>query len=202
MLKIGLTGGIGSGKSMVANCFAALNVPVLDADQIALSLTKSGGFCYNQTVAHFGQSYLAPDGSLYRRKIRDTIFANKRERLWLENLLHPHIKEQMEKTAESIVAPYGILVIPLLWETKHIIKVDRTLVVDCIIAKQLQRLIKRDHYTISEARTIIKLQVGRSSRLKKADDIIYNNGSIQILKKAINFLHHYYLSITQKYDIL
>ncbi len=202
MLKIGLTGGICCGKSMVSKYFTSLSVPVLDADKIAHDLTEPENSCHGKIINHFGKSFLNPDGTLHRKKIRSIIFTDETERRWLEDLLHPRIRAAMLAMMKTIAAPYVILAIPLLLETRYTIKTDRILLVDCTLANQIKRLTQRDRETRQLAKRIVQSQAKRALRLEIADDIIYNNGSTILLQKTINFLHNYYLSIAKKYDTM
>lgn len=193
MLKIGLTGGIGSGKSTVAKYFAKLKVPIIDADKVAHELTKPGTTPFKKIITRFGKSFLTPKKALDRRKLRETIFTHKKERIWLENLLHPLIRTAMEKLAAKTTAPYCIMIIPLLFETKSPINVDRILVVDCPKTTQIRRSHKRDNSTVKQLQAIIKAQTKRQIRLQKASDVIHNTGTLEHLKKEVKKLHHNYL---------
>lgn len=195
MLKIGLTGGIGSGKSTVAKYFAKLNIPIIDADKIAHKLLEPDTITYKKIVAHFGKNFLTPKKTLDRNKLRQLIFHNKKERLWLEKLIHPHICNEMVKCIKLFKAPYCIMAIPLLFETKNSPKVDRILVVDCSKKVQINRTRKRNSYSIGQIKAIIATQIDRKERLRQADDIIRNTGTIANLKKAVKKLHNYYLSL-------
>lgn len=199
MLKIGLTGGICCGKSTVTKFFSQLGVPIIDADKISHELTTPGKFCYQKIIEHFNlRSLLSPKSKkLIRNHLREIIFKNPLERLWLEDLLHPLIKRRMEEEFNALnCLPYSILAIPLLLETRHPIKVDRILVVDCPPTSQMERLIRRDQCSKNQAKKIIASQVNHSIRIKMADDIIYNHDSPSELKKATKILHNYYLSLT------
>ncbi len=198
MLKVGLTGGIGSGKSAVASYFTKLKVPVIDADLIAHQLLKPGTSCYRQVCRHFGESILNANKNIDRKKLKEIIFTHKKERIWLEDLLHPAIRKKMEQNLKKIKAPYCVLVIPLLFETKYPMKLDRVLVVDCSSKNQIERLRKRDNCSIKQIKQIIGAQIKRTPRLKRADEIIYNNQTLADLKKTVRFLHRYYLGLGKK----
>lgn len=202
MLKIGLTGGIGSGKSTVANYFSQLQVPIIDADKIVHKLLQPRTNTYKKIVTHFGTSFLTAKKTLNKKKLRNLIFSDKKERWWLEKLLHPAAYTQIQQHLTKIRAPYTIIVVPLLFETKHPPKVDRILVIDCPKKKQITRLTKRDRSSAKQIRDILKIQIDRKTRLKKANDIIYNNASLSALKKAVKFLHNYYLNLAKKHDIM
>lgn len=195
MLKIGLTGGIGSGKSVAAKYFSRLNIPVIDADEIVHELLKPNTVIYKKIVAHFGVNFLIRKKILNRAKISKYIFSNKKERLWLEKLVHPYVRAKILKRIKSFNAPYCILVIPLLFETKFPPKVDRILVIDCPKQTQIKRTYKRNRYTTSQIKAIIEAQADRKERLKKADDIIHNVGTLTAFKKKVKKMHNYYLSL-------
>ena len=195
VLKIGLTGGIGSGKSTVARYFAKLKVPIIDADEIVHELLKPKTSAYKKIVAHFGKTILTSRKLLNKKKLRDTIFSDSKERIWLEKLLHPQTIAKMQKDAKKTHAPYCILAIPLLFETRLPIKVDRILVVDCPKKTQIYRIHNRDHSSIKQIQNIIKTQINRGLRLQKAHDIIRNTGTLKNLEKEVKKLHLYYLSL-------
>jgi dephospho-CoA kinase len=137
MLVVGLTGGIGSGKSTVANMFAALGVSVIDADVISREITQSGKPAFNSIIKHFGERLILPDGKLDRSQLRDIIFEDPKQRLWLENLTHPLIRDEMSRQIKNITAPYCIAVIPLLLEVEFYSFINRILVVDASEQKQI-----------------------------------------------------------------
>ncbi|MEI8055195.1 MAG: dephospho-CoA kinase [bacterium] len=195
MLKIGLTGGIGSGKSTVAKYFAKLNIPVIDADEIAHKLLEPGTITYEKITAHFSRKFLTSKKALDRSKLSQLIFHNQKERLWLEKLIHPCIRSEMVKRVKSLKKPYCIMAIPLLFEAKTSPKVDRILVVDCPKKTQINRTHKRNSCSISQIKAIIATQIDRNKRLRQADDIINNTGTIADLKKMVKKLHYYYLSL-------
>lgn len=202
MLKVGLTGGVGSGKSTVAKKFAQLNVPILDADEIAHTFLQPHTTIYDKIIAHFGKQYLTAQNAINRNKLRQKIFSDQKQREWLEDLLHPIIREQIIKQLAKLHSPYCILVIPLLLETRYNIEVDRVLIVDCPIKIQLQRIILRDRINIDLAKAIINSQIKRQDRLQQADDVIYNQGSIERLQVEVQKLHDYYLKIAKNYVTL
>ena len=193
MLKIGLTGGIGSGKTTVANYFKQLGVKVIDADEIVHQLFKPGNIIYKQIVRHFGDAVLT-EQQLDRKKMRAIIFSSPQKRKWLEKLLHPAVYKKMLSIKKSR-SPYVILVIPLLLETKKTDIVDRILVIDTSQKKQIERTKARDHTSSAAVKNIIRTQIARKQRLKQADDIIVNNGTIFTLKQQIKKLHHYYKNL-------
>lgn len=197
MFKIGLTGGIGSGKSTVAKLFAELGVPIIDADAIVYALTAPKKSTYKKIIAQFGAEYLKSDGSLDRRKLRTLAFQNEEARIWLENLIHPLVFKEIRKRLKTISAPYVILVIPLLFETKACEIVDHALVVDCPEQMQIKRIQERDHTSAKAVKAIIQSQIPRKLRLALADTIIQNCDSLPTLKKQVKKLHGQYLKISQ-----
>lgn len=198
MLKIGLTGGIGSGKTTAANYFQELGVPILDADEIAKKLTQIAMPAYNAIVAKFGSIILHRNQEIDRRKLRTLVFSDDQIKNWLEQLLHPMIKQEIDEQARCLQAPYCIIVIPLLVETDAYDLVDRVLVIDTEVTQQIQRSIQRDATTIDDINNIIHAQASREQRLAKADDIIFNGGDLAALKKDVIKQHHKYLSLANQ----
>lgn len=194
MLRVGLTGGIGSGKSTVAALFAELGAPIIDADIVARKIVEPGTACFQKIVAHFGNEILSLHGGLDRKTMRTLVFNNPEKKTWLENLLHPEIRAEMAAKINTVTFPYCILVIPLLTETGNNPLVDRVLVVDADEAKQIERAKARDEQSVEEIQRIIAAQSTRQFRLSKADDVITNNGSIDELKKQVTALHKKYFS--------
>ncbi|ABS77746.1 dephospho-CoA kinase [Coxiella burnetii] len=198
MLRIGLTGGIGSGKSTVANYFAELGAPVIDADQIAHEITKPDQAAFKQIINHFGSAVLTKGKFLNRTKLRELIFENPDDRQWLENLLHPLIIAKMKTQLKKIKAPYCILAIPLLAEASQSVDfIDRILVVDAPETLQIQRTKSRDQLSDQQIQLILQSQSPREKRLAIADDVIVNDQTIPILRKAVFQLHCKYLQIAQ-----
>lgn len=195
MLKIALTGGIGSGKSTVAKYFANLNVPIVDADKITHELLQPHTRTYKKILTHFGQSFLNYNNTINRTKLRALIFKNPKERTWLEKMLHPLVYAKILQQIASFQAPYCIMVIPLFFESKIPIKADRTLVIDCSQKIQLERTRKRKNYTSKQIKAIIASQYKRKERLERANDIIYNRGTLGELKKAVKELHNFYCQL-------
>ena len=198
--KIGLTGGIASGKTTVANLFSDLGIEIIDADEIAHSITSKQGSAYNKFVKHFGEDVLGNDKKLDRKKLRTMIFNNSELKRDLEQIIHPEVYAIINQKINASQEPYQIIVIPLLIETGYQNFVDRVLVVDCSMETQLARLINRDDETMKNARKIIANQIERSERLKFADDIIENEKktSINVLKNKILQLHETYLELPEK----
>lgn len=193
MLVIGLTGGIGSGKSTVANLFAELGATIIDTDQLARDVTQPGQPALKKIAKHFGPEILLPDNSLNRSALRKIIFADDKNRRWLENLLHPLIRQEMERLISSATSPYCIAVIPLLLETKPNPLIDRILVVDASEEQQIARAYNRDNVSRDDIAAIIKTQVSREHRIKAAHDVITNTGSLEELAHQVEKLHQLYL---------
>lgn len=195
--KVGLTGGIGSGKSVVAGIFAGHNVPVIDADVISRELTARPGPVVEIIAGRFGPQILNTDGSLNRAVLRTIVFADANARLELESILHPLVYKKIESAYTHIDAPYCILSIPLLLETDASEKVDRVLVVDCPVNMQIERTYNRDKVPGEIIEKIIQSQVTRSVRLAAADDVITNDGSISDLESRVLALHEKYLNLSR-----
>ena len=191
-LIIGLTGGIASGKSTVANLFKKQGITIIDADHITRELTVPGSPILLKIIEKFGYDILNPDKTLDRFALRKIVFQNENARLWLENLLHPEVKKIMEKQAKQATSPYCILVIPLLIETQFPPKIDRMLVVDASKNMQIQRLKQQNRLTDLEIKTILTIQASRTERFKKADDIIKNEQDLKQLEKQVDLLHQKY----------
>ncbi len=192
MLIIGLTGGIGSGKSTVAGIFAEYDVPIIDADLIARELVEPGQPALAQITNQFGMEILNADGSLNRQKLRKQVFADSAQRKQLEAILHPLIRQEMLARLESVSAAYVILVIPLLVENGRWEVIDRVLVVNIDPDLQLQRVMQRDNTPIQEAQAAINAQINPKDRLSAADDIIDNSDDIATLRKQVKALHMKY----------
>jgi dephospho-CoA kinase len=198
-LRIGLTGGIGSGKSTVEERFAELGVPVIDADESSRAVVAPGQPGLAAVAERFGKHVLTATGELDRRALRTVVFADARQRRGLESILHPLIRADMERRAAHADGPYLVLSIPLLIEGKSReregVRVDRILVVDVDETAQLQRLMSRDSIGADEARAIIASQASRSDRLRAADDVLENSGTVPELRQAVDRLHAQYLRL-------
>lgn len=194
-LKIGLTGGIGSGKSAVCEIFSELGVPVIDADVIAHNLVKPGMPAFIEITKMFGNEVISSDGTLDRKLIRDKVFANEIDRKNLENILHPIVYREIAVQVETIKSRYCIISVPLLLETDATKTVDRVLVIDVPRELQLERASNRDKTNKSDIDAIIDSQISRKDRLSAADDIVDNRGDIIDLRKKICDLHEFYSSI-------
>lgn len=198
MLVIGLTGGIGSGKSTVAELFAKHGVTIVDTDQLSRALTQPGQAAFHAIVKKFGPDILAADGSLNRKNLRTIVFAEKEKRTWLEDLLHPLIRAAMQQQTESALSPYCIAVIPLLFETKPNPLINRILLVDTLESLQIQRAMARDQHLAHEVEAIMKTQTNRQHRLAAAHDVIHNDGKPEDLAPQVDKLHQFYLSLCAK----
>ena len=193
---VGLTGGIGSGKTTVANLFAALGVELVDADIVARQVVERGSEGLNAIRAHFGNDILLADGELDRAKLREHIFANPVEREWLNQLLHPLIRQHMLDAVKTATSPYVIMVVPLLFENGLDRLVNRTLVVDISPELQIERTVNRDKVDSAQVNNIINSQSSRAEKLAKADDVIDNQGQISTLECAVSALHLKYLQLS------
>ncbi|MBU1263912.1 MAG: dephospho-CoA kinase [Gammaproteobacteria bacterium] len=196
MFTVGLTGGIGSGKSTVADCFAALGVPVIDTDVIARELTAPGGAALEAIRAVFGETVMQTDGTLDRAVLRRRVFADGAARHQLEAILHPRIRQGVAQKLATLTAPYALIVIPLLVEAGGYRDVlNRVLVVDCPEAVQIARVMARSGLAHGEIKAILAAQAGRAERLAVADDIIVNTLSLEALRAEVAALHQRYLAL-------
>jgi dephospho-CoA kinase len=195
-IRIALTGGIASGKTTVAELFAARGVPVIDTDEIAREIVASGRPALRQIVQAFGPQVLDPRGELDRRRLRSHIFANPSDRQRLEAILHPAILEEMMRRSRAAGGPYQVLVIPLLAESARDVAVDRVLVVDSPVALQMSRLLARDAENEAQARAMIAAQATREERLALADDVILNDADRAALDAAVAALDAKYRSLS------
>lgn len=195
-LIVALTGGIGSGKSAVAESFASLGIPIVDADIIARQIVEPGTPALNAIAQHFGTGFIRSDGTLDRSALREKIFNAPDERVWLNQLLHPIIRQETEKQFAAVSAPYLIWVVPLLLENQLQTQANRVLVVDIDRETQLERTITRDHITRELAEKILAAQTSREKRLEIANDVIDNSGSYASMKEQVAALHEHYLSLS------
>jgi dephospho-CoA kinase len=194
MLKVGLTGGIGCGKSAVAELFAAKGVPTIDADQVARDLVQPGMPAFEAILDAFGPGVLH-DGELDRRALRERIFESKSDRLALEAILHPAVYREINDRLRAIIAPYCLLSIPLLLESGRRDFVDCVLVVDCTVPRQVERVRARDGCSVSAVHAILATQFSREQRLSVADEVIDNDGPIEDLAPQVDSLHQHFLSL-------
>jgi dephospho-CoA kinase len=198
IFRVGLTGGIASGKSTAAKFFGALGVPILDSDQVAREVVEPGQPPLERLVERFGSSILTPDGHLDRPALRNLVFSDPKARADLEALTHPAIGAAMEERSAAAGGPYQILVIPLLVEKNLRAHVDRVLVVDCAEDLQIARLRARDGSSAEEARAILNAQASRAARLKAADDVISNDSGMNAVQDQVNALHARYLELASR----
>jgi len=196
--RVGLTGGIASGKSTAAKFFGALGVPILDSDQIARDVVEPGQPPLERLVERFGAGILTPDGHLDRPALRDIVFSDPKARADLEALTHPAIGAALEARSATSGGPYQILVIPLLVEKNLSPHVDRVLVVDCDEALQIRRLRARDGSTAANAQAILNAQASRAVRLKAADDVITNEADMSAVQQQVAALHSRYLELASQ----
>ncbi len=197
-MRVGLTGGIASGKTTVAEAFAALGVPIIDADVAARVVVQPGSPGLAAVTARFGQKILDGRGHLDRAKLRVLVFADADLRRDLENILHPLIREQMAHQAETAGGEYQIHAIPLLVENQLQDQVERVLVVDVDEATQLARLMARDSGSESQARSIVAAQATRNARRAAAQDILSNTGTVADLRQSVAALHKKYLALARE----
>ena len=196
--RVGLTGGIASGKSTAAKFFGALRVPILDSDQIARDVVEPGQPPLERLVERFGRKILTPDGHLDRPALRDIVFSDPKARADLEALTHPAIGAALEARSATAGGPHQVLVIPLLVEKNLAAHVDRVLVVDCDEHLQIRRLRDRDGSTAEQVQAILRAQAPRAARLKAADDIIHNDTDMSAVRDQVAALHTRYLELASK----
>lgn len=198
MLVIGLTGGIGCGKSTVAEMFAALGVPIIDMDHIARQIVEPGQPALRQITREFGTHILNDKGQLNRRKLRQLVFATTEKRHRLEAILHPLIRQETERQLAELDAPYCIVVIPLLIESNQRSLVDRILVVDVPETLQISRTMQRDDVSAFEVQEILSAQVDRNSRLAAANDVIDNSTDLEQVRIRVAELDQQYRRLANK----
>lgn len=195
--KVGLTGGIASGKTTVSNMFADLGVPVIDTDVIAREVVEPGQPAIDEIRQRFGDAVIDESGKLLRSAMRKLVFMDDQARADLEMILHPRIGAEVRRQSESLQGDYQIIAVPLLVESALLQFVDRVLVVDCQEEKQIERLLQRDSGTIEEAKRILASQSSRDARLAIADDVIRNDADLQHLQKQVIALHERYQSLAK-----
>ena len=196
MFSIGLTGGIGSGKTTVADMFAARGLPVIDTDLIAHQITAPGGIAMPLIESTFGPEYVAADGSLDRAKMRTRVFSDNTAKAQLESITHPLIRAESERQRNLARGAYHIVVVPLLVEAgPRAVKTDRVLVVDCPVDTQIERVMQRNGFSRDQVLAIIARQATREARLAAADDIIVNNAqaTLDTLEREVEALHANYV---------
>ncbi|MCD9472275.1 dephospho-CoA kinase [Photobacterium phosphoreum] len=194
---IGLTGGIGSGKTTVANLFGDYGIDLIDADIIARDVVAIGSRGLCRIIEKFGNSILLNDGNLDRSQLRAAIFSDPHLKNWLNQLLHPLIREQMLADIDRATSPYCLLIVPLMVENNLQTLTDRLLVVDVDQQTQIMRTQQRDNVSLEQIKNILAAQASRQQRLDAADDIICNNGDNQALLTQVAQLHQHYLALAQ-----
>jgi len=198
MLIIGLTGGIGCGKSTVAELFQQHHIPVIDADKVAHEIVQPGLPVLKKITQEFGQNLLLEDGSLDRAALSKLVFADATKLKALEAIMHPHIRDEMSARIQAQNSPYCLSMIPLLIETGQHQSVDRVLVVDCSPETQKRRVIKRDQISLQQVELILNFQCSRQQRLDIADDVLNNDtDEIDSLQKEVESLHKFYLTLSK-----
>ena len=201
---VGLTGGIGSGKSTIAELFAELGVPVIDADLVARQVVEKGSPLLTEIATHFGPEILLEDGALNRAALREKVFNHESEKQWLNQLLHPAIRHEMLQQLAAQRMPYCIFMVPLLIENKLTALCQRVLVVDVSEQTQMTRASQRDNNQLALIKNIMQSQVSRSERLQHADDVINNDADLSErlpqLKQKVLDLHHLYLQFAEKFN--
>lgn len=196
---VGLTGGIGSGKTAVTDRFQELGIVIIDADVASRVVVQPGRPALDSIKDHFGAAIILGDGNMNRALMREIVFKDPDEKTWLEQLLHPLIDEEIEKGLQSSTTPYAMLVSPLLIEIGQTRFTHRVLVVDVPVEVQIQRTVARDNNSEEQVRAIIKSQLSREERLEKADDVIMNDGDFAKLDVGIQDLHGKYLQLAEEH---
>jgi len=197
MLIIGLTGGIGSGKSVASDKFKSLGVAVVDADVASRTVVEPGKPALKEIQDHFGSGIITAEGKLDRNKLREIIATDAKERKWLESVLHPKIGEQITKEISESTSVYTLFVAPLLLETNSQEMCSRIIVVDVPKDVQIQRTAKRDKVSSNQVEQMVAAQMKREKRLEKADDVLLNNGTIEDLEKQVEELHKKYIQMAE-----
>lgn len=195
---VALTGGIGSGKSTVANAFSLVGITVVDADIIAREVVEPGQPALERIFQHFGSEILLPEGGLNRRALRERIFNFPEDKRWINALLHPLIHQRTRYHIEQATSAYVLWVVPLLVENHLQDKADRVLVVDVSVECQIQRTMLRDHISRTQAEKILAAQTSRAQRLAIADDVINNDGNPETIEQSVNNLHRQYLMLATR----
>ena len=197
MLIIGLTGGIGSGKSVASDKFKSLGVAVVDADVASRTVVEPGKPALKEIQDHFGSGIITAEGKLDRNKLREIIATDAKERKWLESVLHPKIGEQITKEISESTSVYTLFVAPLLLETNSQEMCSRVVVVDVPKDVQIRRTAKRDKVSPNQVEQMVAAQMEREKRLEKADDVLLNSGTIEDLEKQVEELHKKYIQMAE-----
>ncbi len=195
---VGLTGGIGSGKSAAACVFKNEGINVIDADNLAKEVVAKDTPGFIKVVEYFGSEIIATDGSLDRAKLRKEVFSSNEKRIALESITHPLVREKISEKIQASQSPYSIIEVPLIFETKSMSLYDRVLVIDCESKLQLERAILRDNNSRDTIQNIINSQCSREERLSIANDVISNNDSLKNLQMRSLAMHHFYLGLTKQ----
>lgn len=196
--SVGLTGGIGSGKTTIANMFAKFGASIIDTDVIAHQLTQPGGLAMPSIREQFGDKYLTDDGAMDRTRMRELVFADNQQKQKLENILHPLIRQETEKAASLATGTYLIFVVPLLVESANWRnKVSRILVIDCEEQTQIRRVMARNNLSEEQVRSIMRAQASRQQRQEAADDLIFNDGDLSLISDQVRVLHEKYQSVAK-----
>ncbi|MFZ6638832.1 dephospho-CoA kinase [Undibacterium sp. TC4M20W] len=198
VFSLGLTGGIGSGKTTIANMLGELGAALIDTDLIAHQLTTPGGLAIPAIRAQFGDAFITADGAMDRAGIRQLVFADTAQKLKLEAILHPLIRTETERAANEATGDYRIFVVPLLVESGNWKqRVDRILVVDCDEETQIKRVMSRNQLSREQVEAIMRNQASRQARLAAADDVIVNNGDLKNISEEVLRLHELYLRLAK-----
>ena len=195
-MRIGLTGGIASGKSTVADMFAELSVELVDTDVIAREVVEPGQPALDEIRDAFGDAVIDSDGQLDRRRLRAIVFADTAKRQQLEDILHPRIRDEAARQSATATGPYHLVIVPLMVESPMRHEMQRVLVVDCSEETQLKRLLTRDLESEDQARRMLAAQASREERLSIADDVVRNDGDLADTRRQVDELHAFYLSLT------
>jgi len=198
MFIIGLTGGIGSGKTAASNYFFSKGITVVDADLVSRIVVEPGRPALTEIAQHFGNTLINKEGALDRTALRKIVFDKPNERLWLEALLHPLIAKEIQKQLQDSKSPYTILVSPILFESGQNLYTQRTLVIDAPENLQISRTSVRDNTDAASVKSIMKVQTERAIRTAKANDVIINDGTLEDLHKKIDVLHETYLKMASQ----
>ena len=197
MLIIGLTGGIGSGKSVASDKFKSLGITIVDADVASRTVVEPGKPALKEIEDHFGSGIITAEGKLDRNNLREIIATDPEERKWLESVTHPKIGEQITKEISESTSVYTLFVAPLLLETNSQEMCSRVVVVDVPKDVQIQRTAKRDKVSPNQVEQMVAAQMEREKRLEKADDVLLNSGTIEDLEKQVEELHKKYIKMAE-----